>query len=46
VAVRRFQENPRQIAELFRIALAGRFREAFTQVAFAVHESSFDMELS
>jgi uncharacterized protein (TIGR02452 family) len=39
-----FKNNPRQIAELFRIALTGRFRGAFTQVVFAVLDSSFDQQ--
>jgi uncharacterized protein (TIGR02452 family) len=35
-----FQNDPEQIAELFRDALAGRFRGAFTHVVFAVLDSS------
>lgn len=35
-----FRNDPEQIAELFRIALAGRFRGAFTRVVFAVLDSS------
>ncbi len=35
-----FQNDPEQIAELFQIALAGRFRGAFTRVVFAVLDSS------
>jgi uncharacterized protein (TIGR02452 family) len=35
-----FQNDPEQIAELFRIALTGRFHGAFTQVVFAVLDSS------
>jgi uncharacterized protein (TIGR02452 family) len=35
-----FRNDPQQIAELFQIALAGRFRGAFTHVAFAVLDSS------
>jgi uncharacterized protein (TIGR02452 family) len=35
-----FKNDPEQIAELFHIALAGRFRGAFTQVVFAVLDSS------
>jgi uncharacterized protein (TIGR02452 family) len=37
-----FKNDPEQIAELFQIALAGRFRGAFTQVVFAVLDSSGD----
>jgi uncharacterized protein (TIGR02452 family) len=35
-----FKNDPEQIAELFQIALAGRFRGAFRQVVFAVLDSS------
>ena len=35
-----FKNDPEQIAELFRSALAGRFRGAFTHVVFAVLDSS------
>jgi uncharacterized protein (TIGR02452 family) len=35
-----FRNDPRQIAELFRDALAGRFRGAFRHVLFAVLDSS------
>jgi uncharacterized protein (TIGR02452 family) len=35
-----FQNDPEQIADLFRLALTGRFRGAFTQVVFAVLDSS------
>jgi uncharacterized protein (TIGR02452 family) len=35
-----FKNDPEQIAELFQIALAGRFRGAFTHVVFAVLDSS------
>lgn len=35
-----FRNDPAQIAELFRDALAGRFRGAFTHVVFAVLDSS------
>jgi uncharacterized protein (TIGR02452 family) len=35
-----FRNDPKQIAELFQIALAGRFRGAFTHVVFAVLDSS------
>ncbi len=35
-----FKNDPEQIAELFRTALAGRFRGAFTHVVFAVLDSS------
>jgi uncharacterized protein (TIGR02452 family) len=35
-----FRNDPGQIAELFRDALAGRFRGAFTHVVFAVLDSS------
>jgi uncharacterized protein (TIGR02452 family) len=35
-----FQNDPEQIAELFKAALAGRFRGAFTHVVFAVLDSS------
>jgi hypothetical protein len=35
-----FQNDPEQIADLFRIALTGRFRGAFTQVVFAVLDSA------
>jgi uncharacterized protein (TIGR02452 family) len=37
-----FRNDPEQIAELFQSALAGRFRGAFTQVVFAVLDSSDD----
>lgn len=35
-----FRNDPEQIAELFRAALAGRFRGAFTRVVFAVLDTS------
>jgi uncharacterized protein (TIGR02452 family) len=35
-----FRNDPAQIAELFQAALSGRFRGAFTQVVFAVLDSS------
>jgi uncharacterized protein (TIGR02452 family) len=35
-----FRNDPGQVAELFRLALAGRFRGAFTRVVFAVLDSS------
>ena len=35
-----FKNDPEQIAELFRISLAGPFRGAFTQVVFAVLDST------
>ena len=35
-----FRNDPEQIAELFQIALAGRFRGAFARVVFAVLDSS------
>lgn len=35
-----FQNDPEQIAELFQIALAGRFRGAFAHVVFAVLDST------
>jgi uncharacterized protein (TIGR02452 family) len=35
-----FKNDPEHIAELFQIALAGRFRGAFTHVVFAVLDSS------
>jgi uncharacterized protein (TIGR02452 family) len=35
-----FQNDPKQIAELFQSALGGRFRGAFTHVVFAVLDSS------
>jgi uncharacterized protein (TIGR02452 family) len=35
-----FRNDPQEIAELFRAALAGRFRGAFTHVVFAVLDSS------
>jgi uncharacterized protein (TIGR02452 family) len=37
-----FRNDPEQIAELFHIALAGRFRGAFTHVVFAVLDSTGD----
>ena len=35
-----FRNDPGQIAELFRVALASRYRGAFTHVVFAVLDSS------
>jgi hypothetical protein len=35
-----FRNDPGMIAELFHLALAGRFRGAFTYVVFAVLDSS------
>lgn len=35
-----FKNDPEQIAELFQVALSGRFRGAFTHVVFAVLDSS------
>jgi uncharacterized protein (TIGR02452 family) len=37
-----FRNDPRQIAELFHLALTGRFRGAFAQVVFAVLDSTGD----
>ena len=37
-----FRNDPGMIAELFQVALAGRFRGAFTHVVFAVLDSSGD----
>src|SRR5262249_925177 len=37
-----FKNDPEQVAKLFRLALAGRFRGAFTRVVFAVLDTSAD----
>jgi uncharacterized protein (TIGR02452 family) len=40
-----FRNDPGQVAELFQAALAGRFRGAFTRVAFAVLDSSAEQHI-